>query len=45
MDEGRRRNSNPRENPCLICGSEEYIWGTSVGGKNGSVCFLPEGWI
>ncbi|MBV6625644.1 MAG: hypothetical protein KI793_22410 [Rivularia sp. (in: Bacteria)] len=42
MKERRRRNSNPKENPCLICGYEEYIWGTSLGGRNPAY-FFPEG--
>ncbi len=39
----RRRNSNPRENPCHICGYQEYIWGSSVAGRGGPVYFRPEG--
>jgi len=48
MNERPQRNSNLRfrENPCHICGSEEYTWGTSVGGQGGPVYFRPEGgWI
>ncbi len=42
----RRRNSNPIENPCHICGYQEYIRGSSVAGKVGPVYFRPEdGWI
>ncbi|MEM6404688.1 MAG: hypothetical protein AAF757_31420 [Cyanobacteria bacterium P01_D01_bin.116] len=42
MSERRRRKRDPKEYPCHICGNEEYIWGTSVGGR-GPVYFRPEG--
>ncbi|MEM6754392.1 MAG: hypothetical protein AAF630_15645, partial [Cyanobacteria bacterium P01_C01_bin.38] len=42
MNERRRRNRNPKEYPCHICGCDEFTWGTSVGGR-GAVYFRPEG--
>lgn len=39
----RERNSNPKENPCHICGSQEFIWGRSVGGTSDWVYFRPDG--
>ena len=43
MNERRPRSSNPRENPCHICGYQEFSWGDSVGGQRGPVYFRPEG--
>ena len=43
MNERRPRSSNPRENPCHICGYQEFSWGSSVGGQRGPVYFRPEG--
>jgi hypothetical protein len=26
-----RLNPNPQETPCLICGSQNFVWGRTVG--------------
>lgn len=31
MNKQAQKNHNPKENPCHICGSQEFIWGRSVG--------------
>ncbi len=43
MNQRRQRSSNPKENPCHICGYQEFIWGNSLAGRSGPVYFRPEG--
>ena len=33
-DEPIRKNLNPRENPCHICGNSDYIWGEPITSNN-----------
>lgn len=42
MNEQIQPNHNPKQNPCHICGSQEFIWGRSVDSQFGWVYFRPD---
>ncbi|MEA5592964.1 hypothetical protein [Rivularia sp. UHCC 0363] len=37
------KNSNLKQNPCHICGSQEFIWGRSVSNEYDWLYFRAEG--
>lgn len=38
-----QQNNNPNQNSCHICGSQEFIWGRSVGNENDWLYFRADG--
>ena len=43
MNEQPQQNNNLKQNPCHICGSQEFAWGRSVCDDFGWLYFRPEG--
>lgn len=43
MNQQPQLNNHSQQNPCHICGSQEFVWGRTIGGTNDWVYFRTKG--